>query len=33
MAVTGGTGAYEGAKGNLLVPGTDGDTKLTFTLQ
>ncbi|GAC1610590.1 MAG: hypothetical protein NVS3B26_18180 [Mycobacteriales bacterium] len=33
VAVTGGTGAYEGAKGDILIPGTQGDTNLTITLQ
>ena len=34
LAVTGGTGAYEGAKGNVVVPPGDSETtKLTITLQ
>ena len=34
LAVTGGTGAYEGAQGNLVVPpGQSETTKLTITLR
>ncbi|GAC1610805.1 MAG: hypothetical protein NVS3B26_19660 [Mycobacteriales bacterium] len=33
VAVTGGTGAYEGAKGDLLITGGQKGTTLTITLQ
>jgi hypothetical protein len=34
LAVTGGTGAYEGAKGNVVIPSTTSETtRLTITLQ